>query len=120
GRFLGGPDTVARERSRPSMQRNDHSTAPNATGSRRRAGFRGGLACALLLTMACAGEQHPGASASASLATDVAYDTAETRPAVLGPGDPAAIEQAVADAARDAGLPLRGDGRLARLAQMSG
>jgi uncharacterized protein YkwD len=120
GRFSSQPDTVARERSRASMQRNDDWTAPIATSSRRRAGFARALAWVLLGLAACASRQSPGPSVSAPVALDVAYDTAETRPAVLGAADEAAIEQAVDEAARDAGLLLRGDGRLARLAQLSG
>ena len=44
------------------------------------------------------------------------YDTTGTQPAVLGRAHAAELEQALADAARDAGLDLRGDGRLARIA----
>jgi uncharacterized protein YkwD len=72
-----------------------------------------------MLLVACGGAQHPGANAVAPAVEGVPYDTAETQPAVLGAGDAAEIERALSDAARDAGLELRGDGRLARLAQMS-
>lgn len=102
------------------MQRNHDWTARIATGSRCRAGFAAALAACLVVLAACASRQTPGPTAAAAVAPGPAYDTAETRPAVLGAGEEATIEQAIDDAARDAGLLLRGDGRLARLAQLSG
>jgi hypothetical protein len=113
------------------MQRNDPWTARKATGSRYGDGFARRRArafarictCWLLVApAACAGTQNQGTATTVAAAASggMAYDTAETHPAVLGAGDAAAIERAIDDAARDNALELRGDGRLARLAQMSG
>jgi uncharacterized protein YkwD len=72
-----------------------------------------GLACA-----DCGGSRVALRSApDASLPEAVRFDTAERPNAVLGARAPDALARAAAAAARDAGVVLRGDGRLALLAR---
>jgi hypothetical protein len=106
------------------MKRNPVWTTQTAAGSRgggdrlraARVGAWRRAALAWLLLAGCAARQAP--HAAARVAGGAPYDTAATRPAVLGDGDAPALADAVGQAARDAGFELRGDGRLARLAQL--
>jgi hypothetical protein len=73
-----------------------------------------------LLGAACGGAGAPGAAAGARSELDLAaahYDTSERPHAVLGARDRGAVARAVAGVGRDLGFALRGDGRLALLAQ---
>ena len=109
---------------KPSSDSNDNLRDKRSVARPRWHARNVALLCAVVgLSAACAGGRgHAGAAPSAhGQATLEAYDTVETSRPVLGAGEDEAsraeFARALQEVARDAGLELRGDGRLARLAQ---